>query len=410
MSVDSFLREDLAAQQSAFTGLLAHPLVAPWTFPDLFALVSRHQHRLDQWCRRLGYRIVRIDQCFRLRRVPLGGQPAIPRSTPPARRTLVLALLAAAILEDEHQDSVTLQDMSDAVRRFASVNDFRDYDPQQRRHRVELVEAVRFLCAWGVLEQRTRRADLIDTWEREGAGIGAGYVIHRDALVLLVDTRDAELALDADIAAADDTRGARLLRQLVETQSLETQRLSDDERAYLVSQRRRLCDQAEEMTGGTVEIRSDAWVLVFPADRGLEGDLLVSFPAPTAVDWAALALLDKTSRSAVKTAGDPRAPAHRDAVPASSGRRRVRGLVVDTLVAALHRNQGSHLTVALRESPAALRHAVESRLVEAGLLEVDGADWVLLPAAGRYRSATLERLPDDATTAPGGPTLFEEET
>ena len=147
MSVMSFSRADLAERQAAFTGLLAHPLLAPWTDPVLCRLVLRHEHTLEVWCARLGYRLVRIDQCFRLRRSPLDGLAASPRVTPPPRRPLVLALLVAALLEDHSQDSITLQEISDTLRHFAAANRFVPYDPDHRSHRVALVAAVHLLVA-----------------------------------------------------------------------------------------------------------------------------------------------------------------------------------------------------------------------------------------------------------------------
>lgn len=390
MSVMSFIRADLVERQAAFTGLLAHPLVTPWTQSDLYRLIHRHEHTLELWCGRLGYRLVRIDQGFRLRRVPISGKVATPRGLPQPRRPMVLALLAAAILEDHRQDSITLQEISDALRHFAAANRFTPYDPEHRSQRVSLVEAVRLLCVHGVLEQRTLHGDLLQTWERTGSGIGAGYVIHRDALVLLVDTRDVHLVLEpAD--QADDTRGQRLLRELVETQALRPLSLPEAEQAYLASQRRRLVDQAEEMTGGTVELRADAWVLILPSDQGLEPALVVDFPEATAADWVALALLDAVGRAASLQ---------------PDGVRSCPDEVVNRFAAELHVEHSARLTIALRESPASLRIAAETQLRAAGLLDVDDAEaWLLHPEAGRYRMADLQ-LPRSGQPVPE--TLFEE--
>jgi len=384
-----FAGSDLPELQTAFIGLLAHPLVTPWTFPDIYRLVTRHQQRLDLWCRRLGYHLLRIDRCYRLHRVPLAGRLAVPRGLPLGRRALVLALLVAAIVEDERQDSITLQDISDAVRRFAFVNEFRPYDPEQWRQRADLVEAVRLLVGHGVLEQRTQRADLLESWEREHKGIGAGYVIHRDALVLFVDTRHTELAaLDAPDAT---TRGQRILRQLVETQALDIAGLTPDETAYLVTQRPRLVELAQEMTGGTVEVRSDAWILVLPSDQGLDPATLVGFPEATAAAWVALGLLD----AAVRVAEE------------AGTRRHLDSAAVDALTESLYSTHRNNLTVSLRESPAAVRAAAEQQLRGAGLLEIDAAgDWWLLAAAGRYRDAALE-TPSDPGTTTTQTTLFE---
>lgn len=390
MSVTSFSRVDLTERQTAFTGLLAHPLVTPWTQPQLYALVHRHEHTISLWCSRLGYRLVRIDQCFRLRRPAIAGRAAVPRGTPSARRPLIFALLVAAILEDYRQDSVTLQEISDDMRHFTAANHFHPYDPEKRSHRVALLTAVRLLVEHGVLDQRTFRGELLETWERSGEGIGAGYRIHRDALVLLVDTRDVHLALTPE-EPADDTRSQRLLRELVETQALLPLALTEAEMSYLTSQRRRLVDQAEEMTGGAVEVRSDAWVLVLPSDQGLDPALTVDFPQVAAADWVALALLDATGRTAT-------------ALP--DGWRLCPASTVSHVAAELHAEHASQLTVALRESADAVRQAAELQLGAAGLLTVTASgDWLLPPEAGRYRSADL-MLPTARTTAPEA--LFEE--
>lgn len=375
MTALSFRAVDLADKQTAFAGLLASPLVTPWTDPGLYALVTRHEHDLETWCARLGYRLVRVDRTVRLRRTPVGGPPAVPAGEPPRRRPLVLTLVVAAALEDQRDDSVTLQELSDAVRRTTAIHGLAPYDPAQRAHRVDLVQAVRLLVAHGVLEQRTQRADLLDSWERDGAGIGAGYVVHRDAMVLLVDTRDAELAV-APLPPGPDNRGVRLLRALVETQALHPLELADEDHTYLTHQRHRLVAQAEEMTGGVVEVRSDALVLILPSDKGLKPDLFVGFPEATAADWVALAVLDGAIAAS--------AP---DIVP---GRRRCPRAEVRALAGRVHAEYGPRLTVALREGPDAVRLAAQRQLVSAGLVTVtDAGDWILAPEAARYRNPDL---------------------
>lgn len=372
----SFRAIDLADKQAAFTSLLASPIVAPWVDAARYALVTRHERDLETWCRRLGYRLQRIDRCVRLRRVPLAGQTAVPSGEVPRRRPLVLALVVASAIEDQREDSVTLQELSDFVKRGTAAYALTPYDPSQRAHRADLVAAVRRLTTHGVLEQRTLRADLLDSWEREGSGIGAGYVIHRDALVLLIDTRDAELALAAD-RVPSDARGPRLLRALVETQALFPEELDDDDRGYLTGQRNRLIAQAEEMTGGVVEVRSDALVLVLPSDRGLDAGLFVRFPEATAADWVALALLDAAVAGSVP-----------DVIP---GRRRCPSATVLAASSEIMTTHGSRLTVPLREGGVAgVRAAAEKKLGDAGLLTVaDDGDWVLNPLAARYRAAQL---------------------
>jgi len=387
----SFRAIDLTDKQTAFTGLLASPVVAPWLDANLFALVHRHERDLEKWCDRLGYKLVRIDQCVRLRRPHLGGRQAVPDGQPPQRRPLIWALAAAASLEDQREDSITLQDLSDGVRRITGASGLTPYEPGQRAHRAALVSAVRLLGTYGVLEQRTQRSDLLDDWEREGAGIGAGYLIHRDALVLLLDTRDARLALAPSEEGPTDSR-ARLLRMLLETQAVFPLELAEHDRTYLASQRSRLIAQAEEMTGGTVELRADAMILILSSDKALHPELVASFPEATATDWVALMLLD----SAI-------AGSHPDHVP---GRRRCDSVAIAAMAAALHATHGSRLTVALRADSAAIREAAEQRLLAVGLLSLtDAGDWVLRPTAARYRRAQLTVGRAAATTS-----LFEEQS
>lgn len=386
----SFRTVDLAEKQTAFASLLATPVVTPWTDANLYRLITRHQRDLETWFARLGYRIVRVDRTIRLRRTPAGGPAAVPNGAQPRRRPFVLALVVAAALEDQRDDSVTLDELSDAARRTTAIHGLATYDPAQRSHRVELVHAVRLLVSHGVLEQRTQRADLLEEWERDGAGIGAGYVIHRDAMVLLVDTRDAGLALNPD-PTRPDTRGVRLLRSLVETQALHPLELEDGERAYLTNQRHRLVAQAEEMTGGIVEVRSDALVLVLPSDKALPSELIVRFPEATAADWVALALLD----GAIAVSEPAQVP----------GRRCCPAAEVVAVAARIHAEYGPRLTVSLREGPDAVRLAAERRLVDSGLVTITStSDWIIAPEAARYRNAdlaggelppTLDELPID---------------
>lgn len=383
---ESMLRADHADKQRAMVGLLAHQMVTPWTNAALYTLVHRHAPTLTTWCTRLGYRLAHIDQCYRLRRVPVDGSVAAPVGTAPSRTELLLLLYAAACLDDHREESITLQDLSDVVHLSTAGLGRWPYDPNLRSHRRELVRAVEHLIAYGALEQRTED-QFLEGWERRGEGIGAGYVLHRDALTLLIDTGDVDLALARRAASDDDTRGLRLLRQLVETQAILIDELPDNEQAYLVGQRSRLASLAEEMTGGQVELRADAMLLVLPPDRDLPSSTQLDFPAATAKDWVSLRLLDDVARA---TSGPVRR-CGRDAVAA--------------FAAEVLRENSSNLTKDLRTSAEVMLTTAEGRLADLGLLivEADGS-WQLTPLAGRFRDAEL-RPPQ----APA-PTLFPEET
>lgn len=378
MSLASHAHFDLPERQSAFVGLLVQPMVTPARHRELHARVTRHRRHLDQWARRVGYRITSVGSTYRLRRTPLAGVVAVPDGAPPPRRELVLALIVAASVEDETSDSVTLQGISDAVRQVAGQAGVAEYDPSRRPHRLGLLRAVNRLVDLGVLDRRTDRDDLLRAWEDDGQGVGAGFVIDRDALVLLLDPHDLTLALtEPDEREAADTRGPRLLRLLLETQSVTYASLDPDDLAYLVGQRSRLAHQAAEMTGGVVELRADGMLLVLPSDEPHSAQATVAFPAVSARAWVALRLLDDAARASVE-------------LPDRPGMRRCDPAVIDDLARRLHAEAGTRLTQELREGPATIRSAAESELTDAGLLEVVDGVWLLRPASARYRDADLQ--------------------
>lgn len=383
----SMYRSDDADRQRAFLTLLANPAITPWVDEAGYALVHRHEHTLGIWAKRLGYQIAHLDQCYRLRRVPIEGEVAVPIAAHPPRGVLLLSLYAAACLDEHREDSITLQELSDLVQLSAAGRGGWPYDPNKRVQRQAFVDALSWLIGQGVLEVRTAE-QLRDIWAHTGTGIGAGYLIHREALVLCIDTGDVDLALRPQ-PSEGDTRGMRLLRRLVETQAVYPQSLTDDERDYLTGQRTRLFDQVQEMTGGLIEARADLIVLSLPADRALPDALLTGFPNATAVDWACLHIIDQITAA---TSGAERSIA-RDAV-------------VD-IARALHADAGSQLTKELSVSPQAIMAAVEERLSELGFLRAADDAWVLTPLAARYRAAQLATAADDEPASQAAFDLLE---
>lgn len=386
MSLASSAHFDLPERQSAFVGLLVHPLVTPTRQPELHALVTRHRRHLELWARRGGYRIASVGAAYRLRRTPLAGTVAVPDGPAPPRRELVLALVVAAALEDETSDSVTLQGISDATRTLVANAGLSEYDPDRRPHRLDLVRAVDRLADHGVLHRRTDRDDLMKAWEDQGSGVGAGFVIDRDALVLLLDPQDLSLTFGTPQEEEFvDTRGPRLLRELLETQALTLATLSASDAEYLLGQRARLAHHAAEMTGGTVELRADAIVLVLPSEGRYSAEATLGFPAVSARAWVALRLLDDAAGASLAVADLP-------------GHRRCDDAAIERLVAQLYAQARHRLTQELRDDPGAGRRVAQEELLAAGLIQVaDDGGWLLRPAAARYRSAELT-IPDAATT------------
>ena len=133
------LGSDHAEIQAAFTGLMANPLVTPWQHPELHLLVHRHATTLSVWAKRVGYLLVGINRCYRLRRPSIEGRVALPATTPPPRGQLVLVLYAASCLEASTGESLTLQELSDDVARLAQINGGWPYDPNRRPDRQRLL-------------------------------------------------------------------------------------------------------------------------------------------------------------------------------------------------------------------------------------------------------------------------------
>ncbi|WP_278972154.1 DUF2398 family protein [Mobiluncus mulieris] len=393
---------ELADRQRAFVGLLACPLVTPWSNEALYLLVHRHFHALQTWCQRVDYRLIHVEQSYRLRRLPLTPTPAEapPDATPetpaiapeappetspanpalgvtippqpetPTRGQLLLRLYAAACLDGQNRSSVTLQDLSNEVRNSAAARHGWPYNPESRLHRKMFIEAVEWLVAAGVLEERTS-SEMLLNWENTGEGIGGGYLVHHDALMLLLDTEDITVALNSNHATeSPDNRGTRLLRMLIEQQAIEVASLSAADREYLFGpQRSRLVAQAEEMTGGTVEVHSDLVVLSLHADLGVPEDVLLQFPQSTTLDWAALAFI-----------GILAANHGQDSIPREA---------VATHGKTLYDQIKGQLTKKLKESPGVLTSQVGTRLEELGLLRRDKDSWQLTGLAARYREAQL---------------------
>ena len=112
-------------------------------------------------------------------------------------------------------------------------------------------------------------------------------------------------------------------------------------------------------------------MLSIPPDRELPDSLLLGFPAASARDWAALAMIDRIGAAT------------------EGSFRRLSLAEVDRIADEVWADGGSRLTAELRESSNAVMVAVRHRLTELGLLRADDEGWTLTPLAARYRDAEL---------------------
>lgn len=368
-----------AEAQATFVGLLTHPLVTPSSDPELHRLARRHHRTLAGWAAKCGYRLVTVGDAIRLHRTPIGGEVAHPAiGRPPPRRELVLTLVAAAACEDG-DTTTTVQGISDRVRVWSGVttSGIGSYDPDRRAERVLLVRALERLEWLGVLRRRTHDETLMRRWEDEGGGIGRGYEINRGALLQLVDPATVAAAF-APVPEEPIGTGARLLRRLVETQTVLTVDLSPEEHEWLQPRRGRLADDARRMTGGVVEVRHEGMILILPPERPWSGDATVDWPRPTAASWVALLLLDAV---VVEARSNGRI---------DHGVARIPSRTVDELADQLHVERRRHLTKDLRADATLIRVVAEATLGDVDVVRVeDGGDWLVVPPAARYRDPTI---------------------
>lgn len=366
------------AAQRAFVGLLARPLVTPDSDNELHRALLVHLKSVGDAARRLGYRVQSVGRAVRLVRVPLLGEVTAPPppTDAPTRRVLSLACCMAACCEDT-AGGVTLQRLSDGVREVtAAGHGITAYDPDQQSQRRQLKRAAELLEHWGVLRRRTRDERLLEDWTETGAGVGAGYDVDRDALLLFTSPETLTAAFTPEPVTAEAraaTRTLRMLRALTETPAVLYADLHADDAEALRGTRGLRASEVAGLTGGTVEPRAEGLVLVLPDDE--PSPTVPDWPRARAADWVALLMADLAGR-----AGDR----------AGDGTVTVPTARVDTLVDELTAARGSYMSKDQRTKPGLVRATAEAQLRELGLLRIaaDGT-WTLLPTAGRYRDPAV---------------------
>jgi uncharacterized protein (TIGR02678 family) len=373
--------------QRAFVGLLARPLVTPASDPVLHRAVIRNFKAVTDIARRLGYRMSVVGRAQRLVRVPVAGTVTVPPAPldAPSQRVLALTCVLAAACEDS-SGGVTLARLSDAVVQLtsASTSPVTAYEPLHQAHRRQLLRAARELEHWGVLRRRTRDDSLLDEWAESQTGIGAGYDIDRDALLLLLSPDVLTAALDPVVTHADDlaaTRTLRALRAIVETPAALYADMSAEDAETLRATRGLRSSDVRAFTGGYVEARAEGLVLIQPDDP--PDPTTVDWPAASAVSWVALLLADLAGRAGTR----------RD-----DGTVELTDAQVDDVVEDLIGWRGEYLSQRLKDNPARVRPEGEAVLRHLGLLR-DGPDrgWLLSPVAGRFRD------PDQVLSDPPAP-------
>lgn len=383
--------------QRAFAGLLARPLVTLHSDPALYRAVQRHHKHINDSARRLGYRVQHVGRASRLLRLPILGEvvaPPPPLDTP-TRRVRALACVLAAACE-EIEGGVTLQKLSDLVADITAgtTKQIAPYDPNQMAHRRQLVRAAAVLEEWGVLRRRNV-TDRLEDWAESRHGIGAGFEVDRDALLMFVSPEVMSQALLSghdDLDARNASRSTRLLRSLVETPAVLYADLDPRDAEEFRATRGLRLNEANQMIGGQVEARREGCVMLV-VDDDVQSPVTVEWPTAATASWLSLVIADLAGRAD----GDPDP---------------VTGIValtpgqVDDVVDNFMSRKGEYLSKAYRDDPAAVRAEAERQLTYLGLLRADprrpGA-WLVLPIAGRYRHPDVV-LPDQSAGHDPDPT------
>ena len=282
-------------RQRAARALLRHALlVAGGPHDAEYALVRRHASWLREWCARHAGWILQIDsELARLRKTPAdladGTRPAREKKSglPFTRRRYYLLCLALAALERSDRQTVLgkiAEDILALTRTAPALESARlSFDLDTRDQRRDLVQVIRLLLELRVLV----RVDGDEQQFIEGQG-DVLYSIRRPVLAAMLNVRRGpstveEEELSARIAAiieepAPDTADGsnrqirtRLTRRLLDDPVLYYDECSEEELAYLTSQRGHMLRQIREATGLIPEVRREGIALV--DDRGETSDL-----------------------------------------------------------------------------------------------------------------------------------------
>lgn len=299
-------------RREALRALLAEPFVG--SDAPVFKLIRRHDAELARRCAELlGYRLhvtpgfarlVKAPTTRMLRRgvrVPPSGAGARERSRDDwprlSDRGVVLLFLTLAALERGGQQTVIRELAEDVAAAGTHADPRIAVDLELRSERMAFADGVELLCHWGVLQlMHGRRGTFANRMREDDEAL---FTIDRRRLALVLRDPFAALAADTPEDLAGETEGAtteartrqtrhRLARRLVEDPVLYLDELTEDERAYFLSQRGMLERRVEDWTGLTVERRAEGTATI-EAGRELTD---LPFPAGSTVKQLALLLCD----------------------------------------------------------------------------------------------------------------------
>jgi uncharacterized protein (TIGR02678 family) len=288
-------------RRRAARALLTRPLLTAGT--EQFRLVRKHAAELAAWfTQETGWRLVVDTQTARLFKTPARlrdhTRPALTPKTrvPFTRRRYVLLCLALAVLE-RSDAQITLGRLAEGVLTGAADPALAEagieFRLERREERSDLVAAVRVLLELGALRRVAGDEEAFLTAPGP-ADAAPGKSVRTDSDVLydverrvlaelLATTRGpstvGEAGFERRLAAltaepAPDTDELRLralrhrlTRRLLDDPVVYYAELSEEERAYLVSQRHAIARRINELTGLVGELRAEGVAMVDPDDE-----------------------------------------------------------------------------------------------------------------------------------------------
>jgi uncharacterized protein (TIGR02678 family) len=279
----------LADRRRAMRALLARPVLASRGEAEAdYRLVRRFEAELREWLEtNTGWRLTVDTTAARLHKRVAGRDTTRGlydrRRRPFSRRRYVLLALSFAVLE-RSGGQVTLGRLAEGV--LGELGDPRfeaaglDFTLANREERSDMVSVVRLLLELGALRRiegdEERYVDTgTDVLYDVEHGV-LGVILQTAQAPSMVGSEDFESRLvnvtDHPLVQTDDARNRwfrrSLTRRLLDDPVLLYDSLSDEERAYLVGQRRALTDRITDATGLVAEVRAEGIAMLDP-----EGDL-----------------------------------------------------------------------------------------------------------------------------------------
>ena len=275
-------------RRRAIAALLRRPLLTPGEKgASDFMLVRRHAAWLREWFTRHCQWTLHVEsELARLRKTPGdfndSTRPLLDSKEQPfTRRRYVVLCLALAVLEKSERQTVLRRLADDIAGEFASDPQLGhngvSFDLAVREHRRDLVEVIKHLIDLRVLtrvdgdEQHflaSREQDVL--YNINGAALAAMLNVRRGPSMISARSTEDRFNAMVDEPFPDSEEGrhrrlrTRLFRRLLNDPVTYYSRLSEEERAYFVSQRPSIVKEIEGATGLVQEARREGVAMIDP--------------------------------------------------------------------------------------------------------------------------------------------------